>query len=110
MKRIPRIILLVIVLCLLCIPVAALAESDYEEGDGWIYRDGELKVITNNGLINFLYHEFDVRGDPQHKHTADDVDLRDDLGLFERGPEFFRTERFQPLVEFLQNASRRFVM
>ena len=74
MKRIPRIILLVIVLCLLCIPVAALAESDYEEGDGWIYRDGELKVITNNGLINFLYHEFDVRGDPQHKHTADDVD------------------------------------
>ena len=74
MKRIPRIILLVIALCLLCVPAAALAESDYEEGDGWIYRDGELKVITNNGLINFLYHEFDVRGDPQHKHTADDVD------------------------------------
>ena len=74
MKRIPRIILMVIALCLLCIPVAALAETDYEEGDGWIYRDGELKVITNNGLINFLNHEFDVRGDTQHKHTADDVD------------------------------------
>ena len=74
MKRIPRIILLVIVLCLLCVPAATLAESDYEEGDGWIYRDGELKVITNDGLINFLNHEFDVRGDTQHKHTADDVD------------------------------------
>ena len=74
MKRIPRIIILLLALCLVCFPVVSLAESDYEEGDGWVYRDGELKVITNNGLINFLYHEFDVRGDPQHKHTADDVD------------------------------------
>jgi hypothetical protein len=63
-----------LVLLLLGAPSLSFAESDYETGDGWIYRDGELKIVTNNGLINFLYHEFDMRGDPQHKHTAVDVD------------------------------------
>ena len=62
------------ILLLLITPSLSLAESDYETGDGWIYQDGELKIVTNNGLINFLYHEFDMRGDPQHKHTAADVD------------------------------------
>ena len=52
----------------------SLADSDYEEGDGWFYQDGELKITENEGLINFLYHEYDMRGDPQHKHTAEDVD------------------------------------
>ena len=59
---------------ILLMPLFSLAESDYETGDGWAYRDGELKITTNNGLINFLYHEFDMRGDPQHKHDATDVD------------------------------------
>ncbi len=63
--------LLAIILLML---LFSLAESDYEEGDGWVYRDGELKITTNNGLINFLYHEFDMIGDPQHKHSAADVD------------------------------------
>ena len=59
---------------ILLMPLFSLAESDYETGDGWVYRDGELKITANNGLINFLYHEFDMRGDPQHKHDATDVD------------------------------------
>ena len=63
-----------LILLVLTTPSLSLAESDYETGDGWIYQDGELKIVTNNGLINFLYHEFDMRGDPQHKHTAADVD------------------------------------
>ena len=74
MKILKKTILVLLIPLLLAMPSLTLAESDYEEGDGWIYRDGELKVITNDGLINFLNHEFDVRGDPQHKHTADDVD------------------------------------
>ena len=69
-----KIFLLLIVVLILLTPVLSLAESDYETGEGWIYQDGELKITTNNGLINFLYHEFDMRGDPQHKHTAADVD------------------------------------
>jgi len=69
-----RTILILLALLMLTAPVLSLAESDYETGDGWIYRDGELKIVTNNGLINFLYHEFDMIGDPQHKHTAADVD------------------------------------
>ncbi|MDP3447688.1 MAG: leucine-rich repeat domain-containing protein, partial [Eubacteriales bacterium] len=74
MKLLKSTILTLLVLLLLGAPSLSLAESDYETGDGWIYQDGELKIVTNNGLINFLYHEFDMRGDPQHKHTAADVD------------------------------------
>lgn len=62
-----------LVLLVLATPALSLAESDYETGDGWIYQDGELKIVTNNGLINFLYHEFEMIGDPQHKHSAADV-------------------------------------
>ncbi|MEA4915488.1 MAG: leucine-rich repeat domain-containing protein [Christensenella sp.] len=69
-----RILLALLVLLMLTAPSLSLAESDYETGDGWVYRDGELKIVTNNGLINFLYHEYDMRGDPQHKHDATDVD------------------------------------
>ncbi len=74
MKLLKRTILIMLVLLMLTAPSLSLAESDYETGDGWAYRDGELKITTNNGLINFLYHEFDMRGDPQHKHDATDVD------------------------------------
>lgn len=74
MKLLKRTILMFFILLLLITPSFSLAESDYETGDGWIYQDGTLKIVTNNGLINFLYHEFDMRGDPQHKHTAADVD------------------------------------
>ena len=69
-----RTILIMLVLLVLTAPALSLAESDYETGDGWVYRDGELKITTNNGLINFLYHEFDMIGDPQHEHDATDVD------------------------------------
>ena len=74
MKLLKRTILTMLILLALTAPSLSLAESDHETGDGWIYQDGELKIVTNNGLINFLYHEFDMRGDPQHKHTAADVD------------------------------------
>jgi len=74
LKLLKRIVLTMLILLVLITPSLSLAESDYETGDGWIYQDGELKIVTNNGLINFLYHEFDMIGDPQHKHTAADVD------------------------------------
>ena len=72
--NIKKLLLSVLMAIILVIPSFSLAESDYETGDGWVYRDGELKITTNNGLINFLYHEYDMRGDPQHKHDATDVD------------------------------------
>ena len=74
MKQLQKTLFVLLLLLILSVPTFALAESDYEAGDGWIYQDGELKIVTNNGLINFLYHEFDMIGDPQHKHTAADVD------------------------------------
>ena len=74
MIRSRRRIFLILVIVLLLIPSFALAEGDYEQGDGWIYKDGELTIKDNRGLINFLYHEEDMLADPNHKHTVGDVD------------------------------------
>ena len=73
MKLLKRVTVVLLALLALAVPAFSTAESDYEEGDGWFYRDGELKITSNEGLINFLYHEYDMRGDPQHKHSAEDV-------------------------------------
>jgi len=72
-KLLKKLFVVLLAALVLAVPSLSHAESDYEEGDGWIYRDGELKITENEGLINFLYHEYDMRGDPQHKHSAEDV-------------------------------------
>ena len=69
-----RIVLPVIAILILLTSSFALAEGDYEQGDGWVYKDGELTIKDNRGLINFLYHEEDMLADPNHKHTVGDVD------------------------------------
>ena len=72
--RMKRIVLPVIAILILLTSSFALAEGDYEQGDGWVYKDGELTIKDNRGLINFLYHEEDMLADPNHKHTVGDVD------------------------------------
>jgi hypothetical protein len=74
MKRPIKSIFAALLIVLLLIPSFAHAEGDYEEGDGWVYRDGELTITSNYGLINFLYHEEEMLADPKHKHTVEDVD------------------------------------
>ena len=66
-------VFLILVIVLLLLPSFALAEGDYEQGDGWVYKNGELTIMDNRGLINFLYHEEEMLADPNHKHTVGDV-------------------------------------
>lgn len=74
MMRTKRAIISILLIFLLLFPFVAFAEGDYEEGDGWVYQDGKLTITDNRGLINFLYHEEDMLADPNHKHTAGDVE------------------------------------
>ena len=73
MIRSRRRIFLILVVVLLLLPSFALAEGDYEQGDGWNYLDGELTIKSNRGLANFLYFE-EVSADANHKHSVSDVD------------------------------------
>ena len=54
-----RILLVLLALLVLTAPALSLAESDYEEGDGWVYRDGTLTITENGGLKDFISNDQD---------------------------------------------------
>ncbi|MCE5190117.1 MAG: leucine-rich repeat domain-containing protein [Eubacteriales bacterium] len=73
MRKIGSWIMIILFTALIMIPSLSLAESDYEEGDGWIYQNGELKIIKNNALADFINNEDPVTQLPRYKHTVQDV-------------------------------------
>ena len=73
MKLLKRMIVVLLVLLAFAVPAFSYAESDYEEGDGWIYQDGELKIVKNNALEDFINNEDPVTQLPRYKHTVHDV-------------------------------------
>ena len=68
-----RILLALLALLVLTAPVLSFAESDYEEGDGWIYQDGTLTITENNGLGDFINNEDPITQLPKYEHTVYDV-------------------------------------
>ena len=73
MKLLKKMTVVLLVSLLLAVPSLSLAESDYEEGDGWIFQDGELKITRNNALEDFINNEDPVTQLPRYKHTVYDV-------------------------------------
>ena len=74
MKLLKRAILTMLVLLLLDAPALSLAESDYEEGNGWVYQDGTLTIVENGGLKDFVFNEQDpITEKWTHEHSASDV-------------------------------------
>ena len=73
MKLMKRTILIMLVLLVLTAPTLSLAESDYEEGDGWVYQDGTLTITENNGLGDFINNEDPITQLPKYEHTVYDV-------------------------------------
>ena len=73
MKLMKRTILIMLVLLMLTAPTLSLAESDYEEGDGWVYQDGTLTITENNGLGDFINNEDPITQLPKYEHTVYDV-------------------------------------
>jgi hypothetical protein len=66
-------ILSAIIILVLFTSSFALAEGDFEQGDGWTYQDGELTILSNQGLANFLYYE-EVLSDASHEIPVSNVD------------------------------------
>ena len=73
MKLLKKLFVVLLAAMVLAVPSFSLAESDYEEGDGWIYQDGELKILSNQGLANFLYYE-EVSADASQDIPVSNVD------------------------------------
>ena len=76
MIRSKRRIFLILVVVLLLLPSFALAEGDYEQGDGWEYQDGILKITESDELINYIYHDEEQISDspdPGGLHVVDQV-------------------------------------
>ena len=74
MKLLKRTILTLLVLLLLCAPALSLAESDYEEGVGWEFRDGVLSITANGGMEDFFRDDLGQDGKEKYKHSGNDVD------------------------------------
>lgn len=73
MKLLKRVTVVFLALLALAVPAFSYAEGDYETGDGWTYRDGELTILSNQGLANFLYYE-EVLSDASHEIPVSNVD------------------------------------
>ena len=70
-----RILLVLLALLMLTAPALSLAESDYEEGDGWVYQDGTLTITENGGLKDFISNDQDEQtGVWKYQHTPWQVD------------------------------------
>ncbi len=74
MKKISLWIMILLFIALFMIPSLSLADKDYEEGDGWIYKDGELKITESEGLVNFIYHDEELICDPPNQEKLFVVD------------------------------------
>ena len=71
-----RTIITALLIFLLLMPSFALAKGDYEQGDGWEYQDGILKITESDGLINYIYHDEEQISDspdPGGLHVVDQV-------------------------------------
>ena len=76
MKMMKRTILIMLVLLVLTAPALSLAETDYEEGDGWVFQQGTLTITDNGGLKDFTSNDQDEQtGEWTYQHSAREVDI-----------------------------------
>jgi hypothetical protein len=73
-KLLKHTILALFVLLLLSAPVVSLAESDYEKGVGWEFRDGVLTITANGGMEDFFRDDLGSDGKEKYKHNGYEVD------------------------------------
>ena len=74
MKLLRRTVLVLIILLMLSASAFSLAESDYEAGIGWEFRDGVLTITANGGMEDFFRDDYDQNGKEKYQHDGNDVD------------------------------------
>jgi hypothetical protein len=101
MKRSSLLMIVFLVMTLIATPSLSLAESDYEEGDGWIYQDGTLTITASDGLVNYIYHDENLIYDPPDQQSPFDVDqvvIGKNVTAVHRVPSFPRSIGYSPGV------------
>ena len=75
-KLMKRTILIMLVLLVLTAPALSLAETNYEEGNGWVFQEGTLTITDNGGLKDFTSNDQDEQtGEWTYQHSARQVDI-----------------------------------
>lgn len=89
----------------------ALAESDYETGDGWVFRDGTLTITQNGGLKDFEFYEHNPQtGEWTRSHTVDDVKtLIIGKNVTELSIEMYDWKILNPSSILIENGNSSFV-
>ena len=112
MKLLKNTILTLLVLLVLSAPSFTLAESDYEEGDGWIYQDGALTITENNGMKDFVCLNMDWEtGDWKYQHSMFDVDslvIGKDVTSLEN--EIFMWSQILPMKSTIESGNTSFII
>ena len=76
MRLITRTIATVFLVALTILPSSASAETDYEEGNGWVFQEGTLTITDNGGLKDFTSNDQDEQtGEWTYQHSAREVDI-----------------------------------
>ena len=112
MIRSKRRIFLILVVVLLLQPSFALAEGDYEQGDGWSYQDGTLTVIENNGLKDFISNDQDEEtGEWKYQHSDSDIEtLVIGKNVTELINEIFEWNQLAPRKTIIESGNACFVI
>ena len=75
MNQLRKTTFLFLTIVFILFPFSSLAESDYEEGDGWYFQDGTLAITENHGLKDFISNfENSETGEWKYQHSILDVD------------------------------------
>jgi len=69
-KQLKHTILTIFTLLLLAAPALSFADSDYEEGKGWTFRDGVLTITANGGMEDFFRDDVGKNGKEKYQHDG----------------------------------------
>ena len=112
MKLLKRAILTMLVLLLLDAPALSLAESDYEEGYGWIYQDGTLTITENHGLKDFISNDKNTEtGEWKYQHSILDVDcLVIGKNVYDLTNEVYEWGQITPTKTTIESGNSSFII
>jgi len=112
MIDIRRSVLSIISIIIFLFPAFSLANGDYEEGDGWIYRDGTLTITENGGLKDYVSNDQDEQtGEWKYDHSVWDVKtLVIGKNVTELKNEIYEWNQLEPEETMIESGNTCFII
>ena len=112
MIDIRRSVLSIISIIIFLFPAFSLANGDYEEGDGWVYRDGTLTITENGGLKDYVSNDQDEQtGEWKYDHSVWDVKtLVIGKNVTELKNEIYEWNQLEPEETMIESGNTCFII